>query len=99
MNYDPQNLNILIKLGQIEFLENNFQEALSYFNNALNSDKNLSDLNDLQKATIYYLMSVSNANLKNWNEAQKYLDLSLHFQKNFAPALKLKNEIATYLKK
>jgi tetratricopeptide (TPR) repeat protein len=99
LNYDPQNLNILIKLGQIEFLENNFQEALSYFNNALNSDKNLSDLNDLQKATIYYLMSVSNANLKNWNEAQKYLDLSLHFQKNFAPALKLKNEIATYLKK
>ncbi|MEJ2537162.1 MAG: tetratricopeptide repeat protein, partial [Calditrichia bacterium] len=99
LNYDPQNLNILIKLGQMAVLENKFQEALSYFKNVTSHDKSLSDLNDLQKATVYYLMSVSNANLKNWDEAQKYLNLSLRFQENFVPSLKLKHEIESYHKK
>jgi tetratricopeptide (TPR) repeat protein len=97
LQYNPDNPNILIKLGHNSIYLKQLKGALDYFQRVIALDADLKDLNKSQKTTFYYLFALSHANLKNWTEADKYLAKSLHENSEFAPALKLRSEIQNYL--
>jgi tetratricopeptide (TPR) repeat protein len=97
LNYDPENINILIKLGTNAIFLKQPVNAVNFFQRVILNDQKLSELNTFQKCTFYYLFSLSHANLKNWNEADYYLSKSLEENSEYAPSLKLRLEIQNYL--
>jgi tetratricopeptide (TPR) repeat protein len=96
LDYDPENKNLLFKLGQNAFFLKQLESAINYFQKIIVIDSTLSDFNILQKSTLYYFLALSHANLKNWEKANIYLSKSLKENKDFTPSLKLRSEIKNY---
>ncbi len=99
LKFSPQNALILSKLGHVLVLMNKFSKAINILSQIIDNDSKTSKLDDLQKATVLYLLALSNANLKNWQQAELHINNSLKYYPDYEPSIKLKRDIEIYLTK
>lgn len=93
----PENPFVLAKLGNAAVLMNQFENAISRLQRALQIDEETGQLEAAQKVTALYLLGLSQANLRQFRAALGSLDKALQLQPGYQPALALKNNIRRFL--
>ena len=88
----PQNPNLMAKLGTALVAQNKFADALHHLKAATASGK----LDQKQQVSALYLLGLSYANTKDFNNAEDALNRLLMLQPNFSPGRQLLQQVQQY---
>ncbi len=92
----PENPRVLAKLGNALTLAHRFAQAIAPLEQALAADQRQPVFAPPMRATLYYLLAVSYANLKQFQSAEAALKNALRAQPGFPAALELQQKIREF---
>ncbi len=99
LRLDPENPNLLAKLGNVYVHQDSFRKAKEALLKALESDRKNQRLSTHQKAILHYLSAVCFANLNEMKNAQFHLQQALNLEPGLQSARQLQNQIQNYPQK